>query len=299
VPATDSFKYTIFSRGVFTAGTQGVGFIALSPTVCNIPSIFTTSSNYVRQDISPLSGNDLLRTGVSITTSPINVTPEVVARDDATGSARIVCTSMRVRYCGTELNRGGRLVSWTPKMKDDYNAYETYTFDELASFPTARVSTVSRDWHQLSIVPVTYDDYTYPSNVNFTNSRKAYPLSANLRNIGGFTYGDYTYTPSIEIGSPMGYIMCDSVVPGMAFEYEIITHAEAIGPAFARLTTPNAVDPEGTETVLAAAQRHLGSDKSSTRQNMWSLMMTELRTYAQKNIKHVIPIALNAAVAML
>ena len=105
-PARPSFKVHSRINGTFSIGTAGVGYIGVAPCVSNSQRcIYYTGSTFTGTTLM-VSG-----TGVNAITNTSNpyasgaFVPASQATDAMT--ARIISVGLRIRYTGTELNRGG------------------------------------------------------------------------------------------------------------------------------------------------------------------------------------------------
>lgn len=103
-PALFSSKQRVWAKGTLSTGTSGFGFIVVSPpsgAVSDLLSVYNSSSTY--------AGNTVALTGTGVvggSTNSMFLSADI--NNTAAGAQyRVVGAGIRIRYMGTELNRGG------------------------------------------------------------------------------------------------------------------------------------------------------------------------------------------------
>lgn len=244
-PAVPSQKLKLFVKSTFITSAGAVsgqhhGWCAWHPNIINDNS--TANRYFVKETGAAYDSSTFTSatdtTGVSErnSTSPYAST-DMGSSDTTTGIAwRVVSAGLRARYIGTELERGGRLVTLHhPDNQDIYG----YSLAEVQSYQNCKTYPITRDW-----VAVTY----YP------NAPGQYDYS-NLASHGGFASGAYP-------------LMIGVVAPSetqLTFEYQCFMNVEIIGSK-APAKTPTPARMESTSDVVSAvADLQMGVSRSSSK----------------------------------
>lgn len=185
-------------KGTCTTGASGFGYVQAVPNASNdVNCVFSSSATYgglltniagIGVDLqmnlqSPFSDGDFVGAG-------------------ANGlEQRLVVAALRVRYIGTELNRGGRTVPFT---NAGHQTTDLESIGEILSIPGIKTTPVNRDWHTIRLSPMMPWETSY--------SRYSYPATET---------GGANTSPSIAIAF--------NSEPGNAFEYEFVQYHEIIG----------------------------------------------------------------------
>lgn len=247
-PSVASQKATGFLTGVAVVGANGMGFLAVSPCLANDDNVVHYSGATYAQNSIQIEPSVTGLNARRMTTLPWDSALLV----DGTGSApssvrgRIIATGVRIRYIGTELERGGRIVTYVSPSHSNLNGS---SFDRLASRAEAVRLPVSREWVEMTVFANTTDELEYPGHLyNATGQseyiRSVYPCSNNET---------INSTDSYKGGVPIAFIFTGSA--GNQFEYEIITHCEYVGASTASFVTPSHCDIEGMSKVQNAASQ--------------------------------------------
>lgn len=131
-----SFKLSTKGRFTVTVGTNGFGFVMISPRALGSDSIMgyhsTNSFAGLTMDKSAAGVNQLFDVQYPYTA--------------ATGRpARIVACGVRVRYTGTELNRGGQVMPAVAWALDDN--LDGLSVANILSRPAVKTLSCNRAWH--------------------------------------------------------------------------------------------------------------------------------------------------------
>lgn len=217
-PSLPTLKQKVYSRGTAYTGTAGVGFVTLRPNqacVNDVPSVWYTAPTYSAVIIDHTTSSSATSNSMF---SLADIDP------DGT-SVRIVASGLRVRYGGTELNRGGFKVCL---VDPTHQTLQGRNEASLNSELQAKRVAVTRQWTSLVYRPVT------TSEISFTGT-----ISTN--------------------GSGYMGVMMVSPDPSIAelFEWEAFTIVEYQG-ANARGQTHTDPDPIGYAAVSAVANKTNG-----------------------------------------
>lgn len=268
-PSRSSQKITSRVNGVFQVGTA-MGFVAVMPCLANdISAGFVSNSDYAGSTLTLTSGNpgavtfDEFVMPMPYDNTTLDAATDAVA---ATVRGRIVSCAVRIRYIGTALNMGGRVVAYS---SPDHNNLNGQTFDQIAARKGAVRLPVSRDWVEVVVYGNTSEEMEYPHVLEgATGSEKriasCYPLS-------GMKYLEATATGPLRGGTPL--VILTSGVQGNEFEYEVITHAEYIGAPTTNSQTPSHCDIVGLSQVQDAAASGQTQRASSNSKTQWGPML--------------------------
>lgn len=293
-PSPPSQKITSYTRFIASIGTQGYGFVAISPCLAK-DSIcaFYSGSLYASTVASPLSANNTLSTGV-VPVYPSNLPYQAVdlfntytsGSQGVTG--RIVSVGLRVSYVGTTLNESGVIYLYSDPIHQ--SALAVANSPALAGgLSTTQVSTFTRDLFETVLFPISTQETTYDLLPNF-GLEMIYPYSSGLSAING----PYTYANAI--GGNVG--ICPSVVQftgvaGSSVLVELIQHVEYTGTLATAMLTPSDADQRGFELVTAAAERLPELKNNNPRADTFDLIKEGIFAVAQA----LKPVALKAITA--
>lgn len=288
IPTTPSFptyKVTGFVRGVAYIGTQGVGYVAMAPTIVNdLPSVYYTSAAYAQtvaagppSDVSTYTGN---------ATTPafgyINNLPYSSTQITATGSGvkiegRIVSAGFKVEYTGTELNRSGLMYAYTDPDGDnllgDSHAFivagNGMDVNKLSTKEGTEISSNGRKGCSVVILPPNSYSLDF-TNQNATSTRQCFPYSTGDNMLYNITY---------TAGAAPAIIMFTGV-PGQSVYFEAVIHVEYEGAGVTQsLLTESSADVVGLDAVqniLSRTQRQCASDaRKSFKQVLRDMMKFE------------------------
>ena len=221
-----SYKFATNMRGRCQIGSAQYGHIFMNPRVPfnDQNYLMYTTSGYAGTDVTPIPS--IAGSGVAMMTnarSPFNSAAPVGVRPVGSG--------LRIRYIGTELERGGVIVALSTP---DFNSsYAGQTPAQLETKPEAKVYQVDRKWKTVaarySVVP------------SYTNS------TAN----------------TIANGSVMGFLLFGTA--GNMFEWETVTYYESISTAAFSVPTTSKSDSDivGISVVRDFAASVLPSEAGS------------------------------------
>lgn len=253
-PSRPSYKVRGFTRGILNlSGTSGVGFIALSPALCNdFAQIWYTDSNFTgtaitatmtaTPGVNPAGIANLPFSRAQLTTLDAN--------NNAAVQGRIVSAGIAIKYIGTELNRGGRIICYSDPGHGSINGA---TSASLGSKLEAEFSTPGPQRSKCWIVANAIDS----TELSYADSDTSDPgAEATIKLVYPFSQGEPLSNTAgdLNYGQPiMGAVITG--VKGDAYEFEVILHVEYIGAAAQSQLTPNMSDPDGLALVQTAIGR--------------------------------------------
>jgi hypothetical protein len=197
-----SQKVTTLDRFSFQSGTQGFGYCMISAHVgSNNQNRGWVSSNAYTGVTTPTVGSTTGNIYMNSTRYPYSAT---TARP-----YRIVSCSLRVRYIGTELNRGGQflLLPLNSFVATGANGYfgTARDFNVVATLPEAMLFPVEKRWRTIGWAPSYPEAYEYDT--------VSYPIGTGE-----------AYNASLVC-------LVNGTVPGVGFECELLTNYEIISGA--------------------------------------------------------------------
>jgi hypothetical protein len=169
--AVSSFKFHTRSRGTMTVNSSGFGYVAVSPVAL---------ANSALQSVSFSN----LGTGASVSTVPVTTntawntsinsnSPFGNTNTSLLPLMRPVVVGVRIRYSGTELNRGGSIAFYKSKSLNNSESASGQSFATILLANTCNVASVDRKWHGVTWTP--YDDM----DANYVNVGTGYDIIGN------------------------------------------------------------------------------------------------------------------------
>lgn len=226
LPSSDNSTYTslkqhVFGKGTLAVGTAGFGFISLSPGSAVGNGVCGTYSDatFAGTSISAVGAGSIGLTSNSMF-APADFGPDPLAQ------FRVVSALLRVRYSGTELNRGGTVYQL---QQPRHQPMTGETAASVAAYQQAAKYAVSREWSNVVYCPL---------NTSWTASTTA---------------GTYT-------NNFMSILM--ESAPGNTFDYEFFVNFEITGRNV-RGQTACVNDPVGYGAIAAAMAEQGGNYKGS------------------------------------
>jgi len=281
-PATRSYKVTGFLRGTGYIGTTGLGFVAIAPSLCNNrPCVFYSTSAFGMSTIAPppndkTFGNSALGAGQYPATSNMTNLPytfdaltsfTTAGQSDISG--RIVSCSLRVYYTGTTLNESGQYLAYSDPdcvnvlgdQHDSTTNSNGYNSTGLSQKDACEILNVRKDKEVSIVVTGVNEDMDDYARASAPNVRKTYPLSS---------LATYTDSASAICGVAPAVVMVTGVKE-MPFYFEMVTHAEFIGPGVVQAllsdTEVDVVGYDAVKNVLQHAQREVAANPRLTFKN--------------------------------
>lgn len=270
VPSFPSFltrKVRTWAKGTFTTSsggaTPGFGYLLFDPV------------NMAVNDVDAVAGSTAA-TAINTTASTAAVDPNIALfRGNADyanaqlgiGSGllqfRVVAGGVRIRYIGTNLNKGGSVIALHEPDHDSLSGQTINNFD--AQTESKRFTVSSDRWTTVLWRPV---------NTNEVNMRP---------NASGGTQS-----------FPMGFVV-SSAAPSQNFEFEAYAIIEYEG-RIARGKTPSHVDPVGFASVytVSTGDNKLAPDQKNDEQREYTLLQ-EAADYLMTKTSNAVPAAAELA----
>jgi len=219
-----SKKSRVWSKGTFATGTTGLGFIVVDPlsaAVSDLTSVYSSSSAYAGNFISAAAA-----AGVVAGTSNSEYVKAQIGANAAVAQCRVVSSGVRIRYIGTELNRGGQIVGLIEPTHDSLGG--AVFADVNAQERSRLIPVLDRNWVTLTYFPVQKRESDFQTDVDPATR----PLPAWFMAFA---------VNAASAGTPLTY------------EYEHFTNLEYTGRSVRGLT-PSHVDYVGYSAVHAVSQ---------------------------------------------
>lgn len=307
IPTPGPPSATLNSLQTITAfiGTNGYGFVALSPCACrDTPSFwyttpaFTDTSANIYETLAPNN----LRTGVDEGySSHLPLAKDVYGFDgfaEGSNAARVVSMGARITYTGTQLNMGGTFYCASPFSHQSVNAYGPGNVAALASY---NVDGITRKPCELTVYATTSDENDYAQGADV---KALYPFCRGETTWIDGTGGPFHVTKAmvgsgnIDIPPPIGIIMFTGE-PGSSFLVEVITHTEVTGPLYRNFTKAKDVDIYGLSLVSTAVANATKEKRNKRHPNFWSAFKTAFKEVAVAAAPIALSMGKAAAMAMI
>lgn len=232
-PALLTRKTRVFARGTMSTGSSGVGSIVVTPeqaVASDAQCGVFTSATYTGTTIATNSAT----TGCSPINSNSEYTIASIGIDAAQAQYRIVGSGLRVRYSGTELNRGGQIVALCEPTHENLDGQNTTNL--LAQVDARKLPVVNQRWTTVLYKP------------RLTASATSSGMNQNAPN--ALTAQSKAAAPS---NNYMGMLIVSPDATARSFEFEFYTVFEVTGTNV-RGQTPSVVDPIGYAAVHSVSQ---------------------------------------------
>lgn len=299
-------KVSATSRFTFVVGTNGLGFIAISPTIANDAVLaYATNASFAGTNLTILTSNNTLATGVQTFTDPqipystAQIIGSTSTSDNPKVSGRILAVGVRVTYVGTTMNQSGTYTCLAPSSHYNMTVIPggTAPMDvaTLQSDPTVVLEPCDRGWCEMAISPNYPFEFGYSSSSAVSgNSSIINPFSNGSTYINTFTNSAASSTQ----GAPIAVVAVTGALGGNVFQVEIIQHLEYAGSLVGGLATPSESDEQGGNIVLRAASQ-MQIVKNATQKKGWPLMYDLLKDAGAAAVQHAVPALVGSLVALL
>jgi len=237
-PSVQSRKVRMWTKGTMTTGTaaSNFGFVFLGPCPYGngtVPGGANMSAS-VAYSIGTYAGTTFqYNTGTTGVTQLANNSDVNVA---AGIQARLVSAGLRIRYKGTELNRGGRIVALE---EPDHAGLAGQSLSQLLAYQNGHEFPVTENWVSISTSgPVTPGEYDF------------LPLNSNNTVTGTTSGTGVSAQPNMYLGFAV-----EAAAAGQNFDFEAYENWEFIGSAI-RGKSYNEADDGGVSAVIGAYRSH-------------------------------------------
>lgn len=220
-PATPSSRIVTKCRGVATVGTAGYGWVVVYPwsmAASDAAAVWYTGASYTG---STFAGSTT--TGVTSTSPNSPFTTSTIG--DNSAIYRLVACGVRMRYTGSELNRGGRAIAICHPA---HSTLDSMAFSDVEAYENIMSRPITNDW-----VCAVHQPISTPE-VNFVASTSG--------------HADY-----------LGVMV--QAVAGVGFEFDVYAHLEFTGATVVG-KQPGLVDEVGfgRASAISAALPNRASD---------------------------------------
>lgn len=178
-----SQKLATRMRGTFSIGTNGFGYIAFAPlTQCSDVNVLQITGSTFAGNI----GDPVIPGNNAVGTTNVKDVQFPYASGNA-ALARLVACGLRIRYSGTELNRGGDLIMCRALGKQDF--LDSMSTNTILQRQDHNVEAVTRRWHMSVWNPAFPDAVTYQVvNSAITSAGTSFRMGALVTGTAGNTY---------------------------------------------------------------------------------------------------------------
>lgn len=232
-PVLQTYKSKNYAKGTLHTGTAGVGFLLCSPNLLAVndaaPIHYTTSA---------YAGSTMEVTGTGVNSASSNA-PFVSSQIGNAASQilyRLVAAGIRLRYGGTELNRGGFKIALIDPTHDGLEGRDQAS---LLSDQQATRYSVNRDWTSVIWRPVVEAEYRFRTGVSGATDEPCMGImvvspDATLDSLFEWeAYAIYEYQGAVARGQtvtfadPTGFAAVQSVSNTMSGSYRLPGHQVA------------------------------------------------------------------------
>jgi len=214
-----SQKFYTMNRGLFVIGTAGVGFIAVAPRVFD--------NNSRRFIISSGTFTGTTMSFANTTMTPYYSNAQYPYASTSQPLARLVSCGLRVRYVGSELNRGGQCIPVSVGTPQD-NLNQNEVAGTLLARNLVEAYPCDRKWHGCVWKPMTPDETAYTLASEPADSGANWKMAAFVTGISGEAYEfqtisffEATSTPAQKV---IGESPSHSDAEGYGFVRDFLNH---------------------------------------------------------------------------
>lgn len=220
-PSVMSHKFRSWNKGTIITGTAGYGFIYADPRTG-----VTNDLGFGLVTQSAFAGTTFTYTGVGVQAVTSNSAFDAASFSalPAGNAYRVVAAGIRIRYIGTELNRGGQILALADPTGSPMTGMGS---NSILAEVTSRKFPVNRTWTTVLWRPTTITDKQFVTNPG---------LYADVASFG--TIGFLVVSPQAGIAAE--------------FEYELSAVYEINGRNV-RGQTVTPVDTNGQEAIYSAS----------------------------------------------
>lgn len=245
----------VSAKMVGTMHVGASGFIAYAPCLANDQACiyYSNTNTYGGDGVSiSLPTMPAGSTFSTFSTLPYSNTQFLDGTSSTSGTlkGRIVSTSIRIRYVGTELNRGGVIYGL---VRPDHENINNMSVATLASYKECIKQSVGRQWVELVASAVDPRETVFYDTTGILASGAANAGALEfIETMFPFSQSQCLSSTNTTNGAP---IMAFAVtgVSGNTYEWEIIQHCEYIGSPTQSVATRSHADAEGLSTITEIA----------------------------------------------
>jgi hypothetical protein len=245
-PSLPTQKLTTVVRGTFEIGTLGFGFVTARPV-----HAVANDDDAVYYSLGAYTGSTVVASGTGVVAAASN-SPYVAAdfgSADTELQYRTVSSGLRVRYTGSELNRGGVVLPYCQPEHASLNS--AGTSDVLGDITVSTVP-VDRRWHACYWTPgATANEYTFSGSLSDAAMPMAVMVVGEAENTFEFEF--YTHFEITGRKASLSYSPSHSDSQGFGYVQQVTN-----SPIARRLAS------EGSKSVISWAWRALNAAATYT-----------------------------------
>lgn len=218
-PSYPSEKQVATVKGTFSGAAAGYAAITIDPAAMvanNVTCGYASLSTYATDAFPGAVGSGATACAALVSNSALSSASIGATQNQV----RIVACGLRVRYIGTEMHRGGRVVGM---IEPEHSSVVGYTMSDALAYSAVHSGPASFDWTEVVWTPINNTEVTY-----VTTTSSALSMGFLISNVG-----------------------LTGILP--LYEYEAYCHYEFVGPD-ASPTSNFLVDPVGGMLALGALQ---------------------------------------------
>lgn len=238
-----SQKMALKCRGTFTIGTGLFGFVVAAPLINSnaANAVVNSAAGYIPTTVDVSNVNTV---GTPLAQNPYSTTSL------ASGVAgRTVACGLRVRYIGTELNKGGTMaVVRLGTTNTVLNSLNGKSFADVMSLNSVQTVPCDRRWYTVFFVPVNDNDYEYQQNNNNINSTDSLGEARIGFLVSGASAGNTYEWEFIVHKEFVSFNPSNSAVPDLS-----ASHSDAVGMSAIRNYFEGTIDYLGGPKVFQNA----------------------------------------------
>lgn len=233
-----SKKIRVQARGTLMAPGSAVdapGFLIFAPTkgaASDRDCFWWSTAAYVTPGLPPTVATTGVLSG-AFTQNPFVLAD--IGTDQDAKQFRLVAGAIRVRYAGTELERGGTVIPFRHPTNQPVN---NYTIAQALAYNEIRKEPMTRSWHGVSFLPHTNADYQYSGTA---------PAA--------------TTSPGESVQS-MAIMIANGSATAVKFDWEAVAYYEYTGAIFD--TTASHSDVVGMSAIRTLLEGGLDGDPGTT-----------------------------------
>lgn len=210
--ATPSMKFSTLNRGTFQIGQNAVGFVLVAPNTAanDVPVVAVTNPGYTSDFNDDITGPG--------TPGVDGVNDNRYPWDSADNTyARLVGCGLRIRYVGTELNRGGTIISRS-LVDDNLASLIGRNPQDIMSDPSSNTHPVTRGWTTIAYRPTTIPTFSrHIDPISITNAKMGFIVTGEANNTYQWEVVRYFEAVSRDNHVIQNVTKSDSDVLGMSY----------------------------------------------------------------------------------
>jgi len=275
VPALESLpivRHRVFTRVLLSTGVAGIGYLVINPsylcqdnarlnTTYSVNPLFYTSSSFGYSGATvlfPSNNGGSAVPGVVGQSPTAGAMPTSNVQGNLGGRRRLVALTVRIRYLGTELNRGGEIAF--VHNPEQFNLLNTMSVDALFGHRHTERRSVTTTPIVFTHMPRSLTEASFNSVNRWENQLEigtGYEANADFFGVGGGTIGGDNEATLFGQGvAPRGHtlaVLFKSATSTQAFEVELHGLYEGEFRAYDTTTSQDILVPSQVPSTDATA----------------------------------------------